>query len=67
MKITVDLEQDPKMPIAIASHGQGEGRASAKICLKTLKVLKSRNFSGSQLMAIEQIVTPLAKAKPLKL
>lgn len=27
-----------------------------------MKVLKSRNFSGSQLMAIENIVTPLKKA-----
>jgi len=62
MKITIDLEQDPKTPIAIATHGQAEERATAKICLNTLKVLKSRNFSGSQLMAIETLVAPLQKA-----
>lgn len=62
MKITIDLDQDPSQPIATASHGQGDDRATARICLKTMKVLKSRNFSGSQLMAIENIVTPLKKA-----
>lgn len=62
MKITIDLDQDPQTPVAIATHGQGEERATAKICLKTLKVLKSRNFSGSELMAIETLVAPLQKA-----
>lgn len=62
MKITIDLEQDPQTPIAMATHGQGEERATAKICLKTMKVLKSRNFSGSELMSIENIVMPLKSA-----
>ena len=62
MKITIDLEQDLSQPVAIATHMEGDERASARICLKTMKVLKSRNFSGSQLMAIETLVTPLKKA-----
>lgn len=62
MKITIDLDSEQNNSVATIEDKSGANRSSARICLKTLHVLKSRNFSGSQLMNIESLLKPLQKA-----
>lgn len=62
MKISIDLNSGQFDQTLFVEDGIGATRATARICLKTLNVLKSRNMSGSQLLAIENIAKALQKA-----